>query len=360
DLGDEPLKTARKLSPPLRRDLLLLQALYDPADLTGDRTARLRRLLRVPLGRSQSAWRVAAAVGWLPMVPFIFLAITNQSLALAIVAGILALLYAGVLVKRFIIDPSAARALARKIRRETRTLSRSAASLGASLASLEPELRPAHAIPLPTDQPHGDDEARYHGLQALRRVLHRFGYTGMLVVIDRVDEPTAIAGDPEKMRGFIWPLLNNKFLNQDGFGVKMLLPVDLRYPLFRESARFFQEARLDKQGFIERLSWTGPMLYDLCNARLQACRDGEAHKQQPINLIDLFAEDVTRQELVDALDQMGQPRDAFKLLYRTLNEHAAGVTADEGAFRISKGALTTARRAETDRVKGFAKGLTPA
>jgi len=47
DLGEEPGKSARRMAAPLRQDLLLMQAIYDPADIDGDRTARLRRMLRL-------------------------------------------------------------------------------------------------------------------------------------------------------------------------------------------------------------------------------------------------------------------------------------------------------------------------
>jgi hypothetical protein len=169
--------------------------------------------------------------------------------------------------------------------------------------------------------------------ERLRRVDRPGSATpGILVLVDRVDEPTLVNGDAEKMREIIWPLFNNKFLQQERFGIKLLLPIELRHALFKESADFFQEARLDKQGFIERLTWTGPMLYDLCNARLQ--RLPGARGAEPLSLIELFAEDVTRQDLVDALDQMHQPRDAFKFLYRCFNEHCSNVTAEEGEWRV--------------------------
>ena len=56
-------------------------------------------------------------------------------------------------------------------------------------------------------------------------------------------------------------------------GFKLLLPMELRHAVFRESSAFFQEARLDKQHFVEHLAWTGPMLFDLCNARMAAPGD---------------------------------------------------------------------------------------
>lgn len=33
-------------------------------------------------------------------------------------------------------------------------------------------------------------------VERLKRVLKPFGYTSILLVVDRVDEPTAIAGEP--------------------------------------------------------------------------------------------------------------------------------------------------------------------
>ena len=203
-----------------------------------------------------------------------------------------------------------------------------------------------------------NEEVRYAMLARLRTLLQRFGFAGMLVLIDRVDEPTLVNGDPEKMRELMWPLFNNKFLQQDGLGVKMLLPIELRHALFRESSRFFQEARLDKQSLVERLVWTGPMLYDLCNARLAACRsDGAA---EPLTLTALFEDEVGRQDLVDALDQMHQPRDAFKFLYRCINEHCSNVTAEEGKWRIPRLVLDSVRRQESERVQQLYRGIRPA
>jgi hypothetical protein len=183
----------------------------------------------------------------------------------------------------------------------------------------------------------------------------------MVVVIDRVDEPTLISGDPERMRAVIWPLFNNKFLQQEGLGVKMLLPIELRHALFKESSAFFQEARLDKQSLVERLNWTGAMLYDLCDARLKACLDPRALATDgPISLLDLFAEDVTARDLVDALDQMHQPRDAFKFLYACIGEHCSNVTAEQEQWKIPRLVLETIRKQQSERVQQLYRGIRPA
>jgi hypothetical protein len=360
DLGAEPWKVARRWAVPLRHDLLLLQSLYDPADTEGHRSARLRRILRLPPEKREVLWRAAVVAGWAPaaamLFVFLFPAATYGGFmqdAVGVVFLLFLAAYIGVLVKRMVWDRMTLRRLARRVHHEMRTTQRLPDAIAASLAVIDPNSRSHTVLPLVDDA----DEPRYAMFERLRRVAARFGYTGILVLVDRVDEPTLVNGDAEKMREIIWPLFNNKFLQQERFGVKLLLPIELRHALFKESADFFQEARLDKQGFIERLSWTGPMLYDLCNARLNACR---APGGEPLSLIQLFAEDVTRQDLVDALDQMHQPRDAFKFLYRCFNEHCSNVTAEEGEWRVPRLVLENVRRAESDRVQQLYRGITPA
>ncbi len=360
DLGTEPWKVVRRWAVPLRHDLLVLQSVYDPADTEGTRTARLRRILRLAPDRREVLWRAATVAGWVPAAAMLFVWLFPAATyggfmrdAVGVVFLLFLAAYLGVLAKRIVWDRVVLRRLARRVHHEMRTTQRPVDSLAASLAVVDANSRTHTVLPLADDA----DEPRYAMFERLRRVIARFGYTGILVLVDRVDEPTLVNGDAEKMREIIWPLFNNKFLQQERFGVKLLLPIELRHALFKESANFFQEARLDKQGFIERLSWTGPMLYDLCNARLNACRTPGA---EPLSLIQMFAEDVTRQDLVDALDQMHQPRDAFKFLYRCFNEHCSNVTAEEGAWRVPRLVLENVRRAESDRVQQLYRGITPA
>ena len=81
-------------------------------------------------------------------------------------------------------------------------------------------------------------------------------------------------------------MFDNKFLQQDRVGLKLLLPIELRHMLRRETGDFFQEARLDKQHMVDRLSWSGATLYDLCSSRLRACSQRE--EQDPIALTGLL------------------------------------------------------------------------
>lgn len=356
DLGPDPLRVARAMPPQWRRDLLLLQVVYDRPEHASRRSVRLRRRLRLtPLWRQWLAG-ILAWTGWVPAAAlFVWRWRMGDTLrldgpwSLAIMA--LGGLWVLFVLRHLLWDHVARIRLGARLRRQIRVHSRPDASYARALRVLDPPLRDATHLPL-TDS----DESRYSMLARLKRALRPFGYAGILVVADRVDEPTLIAGDPERMRAFVWPMLNNKFLQQDGFAVKLLLPSELRHALLKESFAFFQEARLDKQNLIERLAWTGPNLYDLCNARLQACLAPGARA----TLLDLFADDVAPRDLMSALEQMQQPRDAFKFLYACISEHCAGVSAAQNQWKIPRLVMDNVRRAHAERVQQLQRGVRPA
>lgn len=250
--------------------------------------------------------------------------------------------------------------LARKIHRDLLAVDRSAGDLRHMLMELTDADLANHPWPVSTEGPSGvgHQDSRYQLTNRLLNVLGAFGYTGVIVLVDRVDEPTLVAGQPQRMRSIVWPMLDNKFLQQERVGLKLLLPVELRHLLHRESAGFFQEARLDKQNMIDRLSWSGATLYDMCTWRLRVC--GPSERGSSITLSDLFEEGVTREGLVDALDQMHQPRDAFKFLYGVIQEHCRMIPDDKPEYRISRITLDTARRQQAQRVQELHRGLAPA
>lgn len=355
-LREDIKKVLRKLDDAQRRDLLLLQAIYDRPEQADLRTTQLRKKLGIwkPLGRR--LWRLAAWLGWLPAagVAYWYNMIPGEIGPGPALYSFLALigLWLMLIGKVTLWDRIASNLLGKRVRKQVRVLSRSDRSFARSLMQLDPVLRDEDNIPIVDS-----DEVRYRLFDRLRNVLKALGFAGVVIIIDRVDEPTLISGDYDRMRAVVWPMLNNKFLQQDGVGVKMLLPVELRYALYKESAAFFQEARLDKQNMVDRLSWTGAMLYDLCTSRLHACLQPGA---TPISLLDLFSEEVTRSDLVDALDQMHQPRDAFKFLYRCMAEHCSNVTKEDKNVRIPKAVLDMVRKQEAERVQQLYRGIRPA
>ena len=360
-IGREEVVALRRSAAAVKRDLMALQAVYDrPADGAG-RTLRLRRLIRAPRARGRTMWDAIAALGWIPAAGFFGL--ERFGVMPGLPGGVgewvfygLAGLWLAALLKWAVVDLALRRwavgRLARRVSGQLRTIGRSSESLAFSLSQLPEEDRTAHDLPMTAD-----DEARYLMFARLNRVQRAMGFIAVMIVVDRLDEPMLISGDPERMKAVAWPLLNNKFLQMTGFGLKLLLPIELRHALFRESSAFFQEARLDKQNLIEQLRWTGATLYDLCNARLAACRARDA---EAINLIDLFDSEVNRQDVVDALEQMQQPRDAFKLLYRCVQEHCSNVTDESPVWRIPRLTLENVRKQQAERVQQLFRGVRPA
>lgn len=355
-LGTGERKPAKLLDRGGKQDLLVLQALYDRPDQAELRTTHLRRALRIGPAAgvvwsgamvSVIPLMVIALATWLWFWMPAWLTVEQRNYALMATGG----LYLGAAAKLMLWDRLALLRTAHRIRKQIRVIARRDRSYAGSLGQLRRGVRENANLPL-TDS----DESRYAMLERLKRLLRGFGFAGMVVVVDRVDEPTLVRGDPDRMKAVIWPLLNNKFLQQEGIGIKLLLPMELRHAVFRESSTFFQEARLDKQSFIEHLSWTGPMLYDLCESRMAACMGSGKRRAA---LLDLFAEDVTRQDLVEALDRVHQPRDAFKMMYRCLAEHCASVTRGESEWRVARHVLNHVMKQETERVQQMFRGIRP-
>ena len=83
--------------------------------------------------------------------------------------------------------------------------------------------------------------------------------------------------------------------------------------------------------------------------------EGAAHQ----GLMALFDEDVTRDMIVDALDTMQQPRDAFKFLYAVIQEHCRVVPDDQAVYRIPRLTVDVVRRTQSQRVSDFQRGLGP-
>ncbi len=350
----KPAKTARRMPRQKRIDLAELAALYDQP-VHGNiaaRWVRLRRMLRLGV----IAWnRLGAWLGVAMILVAAGLAISHwigssDGLVMMLVSGVVAaagLALAGVTGWRSL----RLWTLARRVRRDMYAVERTTGQLSTALGQMPAAELAGQPLPEP-----GDADSRYQLIGRLLGVLQEFGYASIIVLVDRIDEPSFVAGDPKRMQKLIWPLFNNKFLQQDGVGVKLLLPIELRHLLSKEESPFFQQARLDKQHLIDRLNWSGTLLYDLCSRRLQACQPPDV---EPIQLSDLFEEDVTERDVIDALDQMQQPRDAFKFVYAVLQEHCANVPEDKPQYRIPRLTLDSVRKQHSMRVQEFSRGLRP-
>lgn len=182
--------------------------------------------------------------------------------------------------------------------------------------------------PLPKKQRTDD---RYELLAKFQGILKTLGFEGIVVLVDRADEPHLINGSVERMRALFWPMLDNKFLKHPGIGIKLLLPIELSQYIEREDRDFYQRARLDKQNMIPSLEWTGEALFDVASARLKACAMPD---RSPV-LGDLFEPSITERRLTDAFRGLRVPRHLFKFMYRLFVAHCNAYTDDAPCWKIS-------------------------
>ncbi|MDA1025032.1 MAG: hypothetical protein O3A19_01255, partial [Planctomycetota bacterium] len=74
-------------------------------------------------------------------------------------------------------------------------------------------------------------------------------------------------------------------------------------------------------------------------------------------LMKLFHKDVDRREVVDALDQMQQPRDAFKFLYALVQEHCSNLVELDEDPGIARPTLDLVRKRHVERREEVLRGL---
>ncbi|MEM6364932.1 MAG: hypothetical protein AAF745_10925 [Planctomycetota bacterium] len=171
---------------------------------------------------------------------------------------------------------------------------------------------------------------RYELLRKFQSLLSRLDFAGVIVLMDRVDEPHLTGGKPELMRRFVWPLLDNKLLKHPGLGFKLMLPEELYADTQRESREFHERARLDKQNVIPEFSWTGESLYDVARSRMMACAT-EGRSPEPK---DWFDDELSYERTLSAFESLRVPRHLFRFLYRVLVNHCNQHTDAQPNYQI--------------------------
>jgi len=182
--------------------------------------------------------------------------------------------------------------------------------------------------PLPNKDSTDD---RYELLMKLQGLLASLGHSGMIVLVDRLDEPHLVNGSAELMKALLWPILDNKFLKHPGLGLKLMLPIELTRFIEREEREFYQRARLDKQNMIPSFEWTGEALYDVATARLKACAKPGAKPA----LSDLFDPGLSQPRMIETFRTLRVPRRLFKFLYHLIAAHASAHTDQNPSWQIS-------------------------
>ena len=215
---------------------------------------------------------------------------------------------------------------------------------------------PAPEIDLqPTPSKDRSDD-RYELLLKFQSILRTLGYPGIVVLVDRVDEPHLVNGSPERMRDLLWPLFDNKFLKHPGIGFKMLLPADVTYYLDREQKEFYERSRLDKQNLIPSLEWTGESLFDIATDRIRACTSqGDGNGAASVD--SLFAGEIDRDDLIRMFARLRVPRHLFRFLYRVIGDHCNRHSSDRPVWKIGRESAEPMLESYLRDLQAFDRGL---
>lgn len=330
------------------RDLLLLAACYDQstAETYKGRWHRLRR--RLKYNSMLAHWPLALGIGWtLLMVVAVVVLIANGAqnwlppwwvYPILLVAGWAPWIRQAW--KNFWL----ARGILRRMRvgnHETNPLRQTLMHF--TFAELSGQ-------PLPNKDSTDD---RYELLLKLQAILQSLGHPGIVVLVDRVDEPHLINGSAELMKALLWPMLDNKFLKHPGLGIKLMLPIELTRFIEREEREFYQRARLDKQNMVPSFEWTGEALFDVADARVRAC----AQPGQKPSLRSLFDDSISEHRLIEAFRTLRVPRRLFKFLYHLLVTHCNAHTDQNPAWTISSNLFESTLAVSVREQDAFDRGV---
>jgi hypothetical protein len=342
-VGDPPVKQddsnmisraqIQGLSPLQRRDLLLLATFYDHSRAMSpkQRWSTLRKKLGFSVWRAHLDLLAGCGVTLLLLLcwwkyPFVttadrFTFLTSPWFWLIMAIGLGAWLWRqlGLFWTAFRID------------RQVRVIDHHVNTLRGMLSNFERQHLANQPLP---SRDRSDD--RYELINKFRGVLQTLGFDGIIVIMDRVDEPHLINGSAERMKSFLWSMFDNKFLKIPGMGFKLLLPKEVYPYLNRGDREFYERSRLDKQNLIQSLEWTGESLYDLANVRLAACSSIPNAKP---SIKDWFEESISQSELMTTLSRLRVPRHLFKFLYRLLVAHCNRSTEENPQWKIDRATL---------------------
>jgi len=347
------LRRAARMSPAMKRDLLLLAAFYDRSKQSTflERWHRLASRLRY--GTALARW--PGILGWAGTALTLFVGGMMVHAGTSLGAWWLWVIVAAMLAGSWFLNVRRTLrmgGLARRIARDVAVVPRHLKELREALSCMKESA--IHDQPLPVS---GPSDVRYQLLAKFQAITGELGFGGIMVIMDRIDEPHLINGAPEAMRDFIWPLLDNKLLKMAGLGIKLLLPIDLKGFLQKESKEFYERSRLDKQNTVDSLEWSGQALYDMACERLTAALPPDRQKAgERLSLRELVAEEMSTSEIIHSLGYMRVPRHLFKFLYRLITEHCNAFTSDDPVWRIDRATFHATEKLYLRDLEAFDKG----
>ena len=202
--------------------------------------------------------------------------------------------------------------LAAEIFRGVKGISISLENTAQMIKEIGTALFTSHAIPTNT-------ENRFTLLKYFMELVRYFGLSGVYLLVDRVDEPTSIKGDPEKMRELVTPLLDDQLFQIDHLGIVLFLPFELH-----DLKKYYRSDRIKT---VPSINWSAENMIRMIEKRMNICR---APGAEPIKLRDLFEED--GEHKAQFVVRQLTPRNAFRLLGIIIEQHCETVNR---AKRIS-------------------------
>lgn len=219
-----------------------------------------------------------------------------------------------------------ARNMSRRLYSEVRVVTRPPATIQAEVMMLDRK----DFAGQPWANLDGED-ARFELLRRMGSLLETISCARLLVIMDRIDEPLAISGDAHRMLALVKPILNLKLLFDQHISFKGLFPRELHRLLLKESDESIRMMRMDKLNVV-LLSWTGPSLWTMIDARLKAAA---SNVDSTPSLRKLFDEKVEDRDILELLDRLGTPRNAFKFLTEAMRDHVEHCSPDDQRFQIT-------------------------
>lgn len=245
----------------------------------------------------------------------------------------------------FLFIQSSIRAQASRADRCVKILQHDTINLANVLKGLSPKERREFILP------RGSDAAsRYQLLDQFISLLDNFGYKGVYVLLDRIDEPSMLSSRIDLMRPFIETLMDIKFLQYPKLGLKLFLPIELDEIYRNASPEQLKRMRLDKSNLIGELKWSGQELYEIANQRMQSCQKENGKQNQ---LAELFEEDFDFHILRDTLTMLGTPRYAFGFFSSLFTEYVKDLPNDlpenDPRWRVTRSYFEVTKAAWIDR-----------
>jgi len=172
-----------------------------------------------------------------------------------------------------------------------------------------------------------DERQRYDLLERFGSLRRALGYSAWYVLVDRIDEPSALAAHPEGARRFAETILDHKLLQLPGLALKLFLPIEHDRIHRSATPEQLKRMRLDKSNLVETLDWTGQELVEIAGYRIRVCSDPEL-AGKPRTLWDFFAEDLHQDYVRETLTRLSTPRYMLGFLAHAFREYARNLPGD--------------------------------